>query len=219
MADTSDPHLRTAQYNAGSTVWLSSGQDGTLKRSKRCLHGAYLTTHQSPPLVERTAPRRLLEDEFVLQQAASEAFPPEISSSHIRMSVSKYEDEMSAASKTSVCCSCGELVPTTDLHQIDDSSHLIERLQGCLDICGRHEDVWQFCAPCNASLRRGKFLKLSAKNFINVTMCQRYPSALEGLTAIEECLIAKCHPVGTILKLRPGGRSSPVTLSPTKARF
>jgi hypothetical protein len=34
---------------------------------------------------------------------------------------------------------------------------------------------------------------------------------LEDLTAIEECLIAKCHPVGDILKLRPGGRSSPIT--------
>jgi hypothetical protein len=42
-------------------------------------------------------------------------------------------------------------------------------------------------------------------------MCQEYPSALGDLTAIEECLIAKCHPVGTNLKLRPGGRSSPVT--------
>jgi uncharacterized protein DUF6570 len=37
-------------------------------------------------------------------------------------------------------------------------------------------------------------------------MCQDYPSALEDLTAIEECLIAICHPVGRILKLRPGGK-------------
>ena len=42
-------------------------------------------------------------------------------------------------------------------------------------------------------------------------MCQDYPSALEDLTAIEECLIAICHPVGRILKLRPGGRPSPVS--------
>ena len=39
-------------------------------------------------------------------------------------------------------------------------------------------------------------------------MCQHYPSALEDLTPVEECLIAKCHPVGTILKLRPSGRTS-----------
>ncbi|KAH8743817.1 hypothetical protein F5883DRAFT_354097, partial [Diaporthe sp. PMI_573] len=35
------------------------------------------------------------------------------------------------------------------------------------------------------------------------------PSALEDLTPAEECLIAKCHPVGTILKLRPGDHASP----------
>ena len=40
-------------------------------------------------------------------------------------------------------------------------------------------------------------------------MCQSYPSALEDLTAVEEYLIAKCHPVGTILKLRPSGHSTP----------
>jgi hypothetical protein len=56
-----------------------------------------------------------------------------------------------------------------------------------ISVVAMREDVWQFRPPCNAALRRGKFPKLSAKNFINVTMCQRYPSALGGLTAIEEC--------------------------------
>ena len=96
------------------------------------------------------------------------------------------------------------------MHKIGDSSRSIDCLRGCLDICGRHDDVWQFCSPCHSALRGGGVPKLSAKNSINVTMCQHYPSALEGLTAVEESLIAKCHPVGTILKLRPGGRSSPV---------
>jgi hypothetical protein len=40
---------------------------------------------------------------------------------------------------------------------------------------------------------------------MNVTLCQDYPSALEGLTTVEECLIARCHPAGAIFKLRPGG--------------
>jgi hypothetical protein len=47
-------------------------------------------------------------------------------------------------------------------------------------------------------------------NLINVNFCQHYPSALEDLTPVEECLIAKCHPIGTVLKLRPGGRPSPI---------
>jgi len=40
-------------------------------------------------------------------------------------------------------------------------------------------------------------------------MYQSYPSALEDLTAVEECPIVKCHPVDTILKLRPSGHSTP----------
>jgi hypothetical protein len=45
----------------------------------------------------------LLEDGFKLREAASEAFPPEITSSHIRASVTIYEDEMSAKSVRSIC--------------------------------------------------------------------------------------------------------------------
>jgi Domain of unknown function (DUF6570) len=41
-------------------------------------------------------------------------------------------------------------------------------------------------------------------------MCQAYPSVLDDLTAVEECPIARCHPVGAVFKLRPGGRASAV---------
>src|SRR5579871_973517 len=43
----------------------------------------------------------LLEDEFRLREIASQKFPPDISSTHIRSSISKYEDEMWAASQRS----------------------------------------------------------------------------------------------------------------------
>src|SRR5436305_12783103 len=36
-----------------------------------------------------------------------------------------------------------------------------------------------------------KIPKFSAANFVNITMCQDYPSVLEDLTAVEDCLIAK----------------------------
>src|SRR5271169_7201595 len=62
----------------------------------------------------------LLEEEFEQREAASEAFPPEISSTHIRTAISKYEDEISAASERSVCCSCGSFVATGDIYKIDD---------------------------------------------------------------------------------------------------
>jgi hypothetical protein len=44
---------------------------------------------------------------------------------------------------------------------------------------------------------------------MNVTLCQEYPGALE-VTFVEECVIARCHPVGLIIKLRPGGHAASV---------
>jgi hypothetical protein len=54
---------------------------------------------------------------------------------------------------------------------------------------------------------------------VNVSLCQAYPSALEGLTLTEECLIAKCHPLGVVLELRPGGHLSPVNYHALRGHF
>ena len=153
----------------------------------------------------------LLEEEFEQREAASEAFPPEISSTHIRTAISKYEDEISAVSERSICCSCGSFVATGDIYKIDDEDDFMLPLQGSLDDCGHYENTWGFCTSCYTALRHCAVPKFSAKNLVNVTMCQYYPAALEDLTVVEECLIAKCHPIGTILKLRPGGRPSPAS--------
>src|SRR5579871_2085031 len=71
----------------------------------------------------------LLEDEFKQRETASQEFPPEISSSQIRASIGKYENEMSTALEKSVCCSCGRFVATADIYQIDDSDDIILSLQ------------------------------------------------------------------------------------------
>jgi hypothetical protein len=47
--------------------------------------------------------------------------------------------------------------------------------------------------------------KFSALNAVNVTMCQNYPAELEDLTLMEEYTVARCHPIGAILKLKPNG--------------
>jgi hypothetical protein len=153
----------------------------------------------------------LLEEEFTLRETASRQFPSEISSSHIRSSITRYEDEMLASSERSICCSCGGFFPSGDTHEIGDQD---ERLQGMrLDRCGYHENSWHFCRLCHTAISQWRVPKFSASNSVNVTMCQEYPAALEDLTPVEECLIAKCHPVGTILKLRPGGHVSTTNYS------
>lgn len=62
----------------------------------------------------------LLGDEFNLRQTASESIPLEITLSYIRTSISKYNQKMLAAAKTSVCCSCGRFVLKTDIYEIND---------------------------------------------------------------------------------------------------
>jgi hypothetical protein len=160
-----------------------------------------------------------LRDELEARAVASDAFPPVISYSHIRASVARYEDEISSASMKSICCSCGKLVPSTNIYRVDNDDPLLLPLEGILDTCGRHGETWDLCSLCHDSLNRDLIPKFSAMNLVNVTPCQDYPSALEGLTLTEEYLIAKCHPLGVVLKLRPGGRSSPVNYHALRGHF
>lgn len=44
-------------------------------------------------------------------------------------------------------------------------------------------------------------------NSINVCTCQNYPEELKDLSLIEEAVIARAHPVISIIKLRPSGAS------------
>lgn len=68
-----------------------------------------------------------------------------------------------------------------------------------------------FGSLCHTALICGAAPKFSAKNLVNVTLCQDYLSALADLTLTEECVIARCHPLGVIVKLRPGGRRSSIS--------
>jgi hypothetical protein len=46
-----------------------------------------------------------------------------------------------------------------------------------------------------------------------------YPLELEGLTYIEECVIALAHPIGAIVKLTGGGRSSGIEYRGSRGHF
>lgn len=62
-----------------------------------------------------------LQREFDLRMQASHIFPPEISPSHIRSSIARYENSMAAVSQETSCCSCGRLVPLDDVRQIPNN--------------------------------------------------------------------------------------------------
>ena len=75
-----------------------------------------------------------------------------------------------------------------------------------LDNCGMVNGAYQVCQTCLIAFNGGRIPKFSALNAVtNVTMCQNYPAELEDLTLMEEYTIARCHPIGAILKLKPNG--------------
>jgi len=93
---------------------------------------------------------------------------------------------------------------------LDDDNNCLDELKRVgLDKCGYNNGTWSFCKPCHADILRSKIPKFSALNSVNVLMCDDYPTVLKDLTLIEECVLARRHPVGSILKLRPGNRRGP----------
>ncbi|KAN0069377.1 hypothetical protein V8E54_012392 [Elaphomyces granulatus] len=93
---------------------------------------------------------------------------------------------------------------------LDDNNDCLEELKRVgLDQCGYENGTWSFCKLCHSDILRSKIPKFSALNSVNVVMCHDYPAVLKNLTLVEECVIARRHPVGSILKLRPGNRRSP----------
>jgi hypothetical protein len=162
---------------------------------------------------------RLLHDELTHRQIASEAFPPLLSQAQIRASVSRYDDHIKAAAESGVCSSCGRFVSVSEIVEVSDDDALLQPLHGYLDHCAKHDGDWDLCLPCLKSLSQNTLPRFSALNRVNMTLCQNYPSVLEDLTPIEECLIAKCHPLGVIIKLRPGGRTSPLNYRALRGHF
>ena len=108
----------------------------------------------------------LLEVEFKLREKASQEFPPDITSSHIRTAISKYENEMSSALNKSICSCCGRIVATTDIYKIVDSDNIVLLLQYNLDHCGHNENYWNFCTFCYNALQCGNIPKFSSQNIL-----------------------------------------------------
>jgi hypothetical protein len=162
---------------------------------------------------------KLLRDDLESRRSASTVFPTVLTEAEIRASIVRYQKFVQNASKQGVCSSCGSFVPFSEIVEMEDGDPLLEPLATHLDYCGKHEGEWDICLTCLKSLSQNTLPKFSALNRVNTTMCQNYPSALESLTPVEECLIARCHPLGVILKLRPGGHSSPVSYRALRGHF
>ena len=108
-----------------------------------------------------------------------------------------------------VCC-CGLFVSLLSLAIVLRSNPMIVTAldknainMAFLDYCGREIDEYQFCYSFFNILKQKKIPKFSSVNKINTVMYQAYPPALKVFTLVEDMFIAQCHPVISIVKLRP----------------
>ena len=130
--------------------------------------------------------------------------------------MNRYESviEGACADVETCCASCGEFVSAAASERIDinDSRlHLFKDSEDTLrlDGCCLQDAFYRFCQACFSAINTAKVPKFSAMNGANVTMCQYYPPELRDLTLVEESVISRCHPIGTVLKLKPNGIQNP----------
>src|SRR6267378_2033232 len=161
----------------------------------------------------RLIPAQTLINNYKRRKEATARFPFKIKPRHIRTAMRRYEQILQDAcvDVENSCASCGEfgsqLVTVDENWLRSTEAKLGVPIQ--MDKCGVQNGLHQLCGSCLNSLNRGKVPKFSAMNAVNVTMCQDYPSELQDLTLIEEYAIARSHPIGTVLKLKPNGMKNP----------
>jgi hypothetical protein len=170
-----------------------------------------LFIESTPPVT--IVPTPLIEDHR-RRQAATARFPSEISISCVRDCLSRYQDYMSAVTTAieRICGSCGSFIEKRVFRlPVEDPLLLPFHTDAAstprLDSCSLHGTDYLFCYACFTAIRQRKPPKYSALNGVNVSFCQDYPVTLLGLTLTEECLIARGHPIASIVKLRPQGAS------------
>jgi hypothetical protein len=168
-----------------------------------------------PPRSVPLTPIQLIKDHEKRARATAQ-FPPQISDSCIRDSISRFEDHVAdaIAATQKICGSCGGFIDQ-DVFQLSKDDPLLQLfsiepgLPLRLDSCALFENNYQFCQLCHTAIQQRCPPKFSALNAVNVSFCQDYPWILKDLTLTEECLIARCHPIASILKLRPNGAFNP----------
>jgi Domain of unknown function (DUF6570) len=178
-------------------------------------------TTSSSAGVQRNAPRSdsalapvQLIDDHIRRVAATAQFPPQISHSCVRDCLSRFDDHITAGITATrhICGSCGSFI-VEQLFRLSENDPLLLHVGSAvsprLDSCALVGTEYLFCRPCFTAIHQGAPPKYSALNAVNVTFCQHYPAVLRDLTLTEECLIARGHPIASILKLRPLGAYNP----------
>ena len=160
--------------------------------------------------------KRILIEEFDTRKAASVSFPPTLTDQLSRNAIGNFQAHVNrvVADTKDVYSFCGLFITSETsqfVHQGDPffmlgiNSHAFTSLS--LDQCGYVRGSFLFCKSCFRYIKDLKFPKFGATNIINVCACQDYPDVFKEITLVEEAVIARAHPIISILKLRPSGAS------------
>lgn len=163
--------------------------------------------------------RQILLDDFKTSESAAATFPPLLTDDINYESVKKFQvkiDETIASMKI-VCASCGLFIKPETENALDKKCDIFKAAinsqmisESGLDTCGINQaGLVIFCNICFVAIAASKPPKFGLVNAVNTTCCHEFPAELNDLTLVEEALIARAHPVSSILKLRPAGRASP----------
>lgn len=193
----------------------------TPKAPRRCRRSTAKATESSrvEPVDNslRVNPIALVED-FRLRHDAIMKFPPEVNDSTTREAIRRFQAHTDNAIKhlNHVCYCCSSFVDPAQLKHISDNDPIVMAafdtdILHChdLDHCGRLSNSFKFCHDCWNHVSKGEPPKFGVSNKMPQLYCQHYPKPLEDLTSAEEAVIARAHPVVTILKLRPNNSFNP----------
>lgn len=72
---------------------------------------------------------------------------------------------------------------------------------------GQNGDHFSFCQSCISDIRKSKPPRFGCRNGINKNTSHSYPDVLKDFTLVEKAVIARAHPIISIIKLRPSGIS------------
>lgn len=160
--------------------------------------------------------RKCLADDFEDRKAATLSFSPHLSVHSTRNAIKQFQSHLENVVEDTkiVCLSCGLFISSWDVRSLHRSYplflnalHSSSLIEMSLDICGIQDDNFNFCMKYYRQIVEFKPPKFGSINSVNVYACQNYPNVLGDFTLVEEGVIARAHPVISILKLRPSGTS------------
>ncbi len=169
--------------------------------------------HNRAPPVDA---RQIFIDDFNCRKHAAMTFPPKLSDSTTRAAVKQFQLHLAevASDLEYVYISCGLFILVAEVTRLHRADLIFQKgissnafSEEGLDTCGQNGNHLYFCQSCVNDIQKSKPPQFGCINGVNTYTCHSYPESLKDLTLVEEAVIARAHPIISIIMLRPSGAS------------